>query len=421
MEGQRFKIICGIDWGSNKHDACAMTPQRQIIFERELAHEASALHRLVDELIERAGGDPCAVAVAIETPHGVIVETLLDRGVAVFAINPKKLDRFRDRHTMAGAKDDRRDARVGASALCTDPETFVRVEPAAAEVVELREEGRLHDEIRDQRISVANRAREQLQRYFPQFLELGTVEEPWLWALWEKAPTSQAARRLRRSTVENILRKHRIRRLSATQVLEVLRAPGFSVMAATRDAAVRHIGLLLPHLRLLDRQEKESTRRIESLINRLVKKGENDDPHRPGDPKHSDAEICLSLPGVGPLVFAAMLGEAGTAIKHRNLTILRTHSGEAPVTKRSGKSLLVVQRRACNGRLRNAFRYMAFSALTCDERSRQHYDELRARGHGHERALRGVADRLLSVLVAMLNSGTLYDPKLRRNHPQLAA
>ena len=59
------------------------------------------------ELCER---QPATVAVAIETPHGVLVDALLEHGFAVFAINPKQLDRFRDRFTVAGAKDDRRDA-----------------------------------------------------------------------------------------------------------------------------------------------------------------------------------------------------------------------------------------------------------------------------------------------------------------------
>jgi hypothetical protein len=37
-----------------------------------------------------------------------------------FSINPKQLDRFRDRHTVAGAKDDQRDAFVLADSLRTD-------------------------------------------------------------------------------------------------------------------------------------------------------------------------------------------------------------------------------------------------------------------------------------------------------------
>jgi hypothetical protein len=55
---------------------------------------------------------PTAIAVAIEVPHGPIVEAPLERGFQVYAINPKQLERFRDRFTVAGAKDDRRDAHV---------------------------------------------------------------------------------------------------------------------------------------------------------------------------------------------------------------------------------------------------------------------------------------------------------------------
>src|SRR5438045_6401355 len=56
--------------------------------------------------------DPCnkVVAVAIEVPHGPVVDALIDRGFVVYAINPKQLDRLRDRFSVAGAKDDRRDA-----------------------------------------------------------------------------------------------------------------------------------------------------------------------------------------------------------------------------------------------------------------------------------------------------------------------
>ena len=64
------------------------------------------------------------IYVAIETPHGPVVETLIERGFTIHAINPKQVDRFRDRFTLAGAKDDSRDAEVMASALRTDPPCF---------------------------------------------------------------------------------------------------------------------------------------------------------------------------------------------------------------------------------------------------------------------------------------------------------
>ena len=65
--------------------------------------------------------DPDQIHVAIEVPHGPVVETLIERGFKAHAINPKQMDRFRDRFTLAGAKDDSRDAEVMASALRTDP------------------------------------------------------------------------------------------------------------------------------------------------------------------------------------------------------------------------------------------------------------------------------------------------------------
>jgi len=61
---------------------------------------------------------------ALEIPHGPIVEALLACGIAVVSINPKQVDRFRDRYTVNGAKDDRRDAHVIAMSLVTDRQAF---------------------------------------------------------------------------------------------------------------------------------------------------------------------------------------------------------------------------------------------------------------------------------------------------------
>lgn len=110
-----FDRFVGIDWGSENHQVSVLGADRSVLLERSFAHTGQALHDMVDVLLE--GVEPSQVAVAIETPRGPVVETLLERGVAVFAINPKQLDRFRDRHTTAGAKDDRRDAFVLADSL----------------------------------------------------------------------------------------------------------------------------------------------------------------------------------------------------------------------------------------------------------------------------------------------------------------
>ena len=122
-----------------------------------------------------------------------------------------------------------------------------------------------------------------------------------------------------------------------------------------------------------------------------------------------DAGLILSIPGVGPAVAAALLTEASKPIRERDYESLRCYAGTAPVTRQSGKRKTVGMRQACSPRLRNAVFYWATSSLCCDSRSRKHYDGLRAAGHLHARALRGLADRLLGVLIALLKTQKTFD------------
>lgn len=159
-------------------------------------------------------------------------------------------------------------------------------------------------------------------------------------------------------------------------------------------------------IRLVNRQLKAVTRQLDGLIARIA--GDDDCLGQPSE--QHDATILRSLPGVGRIVIATLLAEAHHAIRARDYHALRTLTGVAPVTKRSGKSCRVEMRKACSHRLRRAVYHWARVATQHDARSRLRYAALRSRGHTHGRALRGVADRLLSVACAMLESRTTYDP-----------
>ena len=159
------------------------------------------------------------------------------RGVAVFSVNPKQLDRFRDRFSPAGAKDDRRDALVLTSSLKTDRHCFRRLEPLDPLIVELREWSRMADELKDERTRLTNRIRQQLWRYYPQALELGDdVGAERFLDLLEVAPTPDTARRLTEKRIGQILSSYRIRHLSAGDVLSALRRPALSTNARVRKA-----------------------------------------------------------------------------------------------------------------------------------------------------------------------------------------
>jgi transposase len=401
-------VFLGIDWATRAHEVCATDGTGAILGRHSFPNTPEGLEALVGWILDRAGGDRAAIVVAIERPDGLVVEALLDHDLAVYTINPKQLDRFRDRFTPAGAKDDRRDAWVLADALRTDGRAFRRILPDPPVIVALRGLVREDDALRIEETALSHRLRDLLGRYHPRLLELAADRvDPLLWDLWELAPTPGAAAAVSRRAVAAALRRHRIRRLDADAVMRTLTASAPRVCDATVAMAEQAVRRLLPRLRLAHAQRQDCGHRIEELLKGL------EAPSTGGEGQPTDAAILRSLPGVGRVVAARVLTEGAEAIRQRDLTRLRALGGSAPVTKRSGKARHVEMRRACSGRLRYAYYHWARTAVQNDQRSRDHYAALRGRGQSHGRALRGVVDRLLSVAVAMLRSGTLYDPALR--------
>ena len=405
MADETIHWFAGVDWGSAKHQVCLLDGAGNVVGEREFAHGGAGLTALCEWVVSMAG-DPGTVAVAIEVPHGPVVDALLDRGFAVYAINPKQLDRLRDRISVAGAKDDRRDARVAAAGLRTDRPLFRRVLAGDPSVVELREWSRLAEELQQERVRLGHRVRQQLWRYYPQLLALSDdVTAEWVLALWTRAPTPAQAARLREATLARLLRQHRIRKLDAPAVRGILRQPAITVAPGVTEAAVLHLRSLVARLRLANQEFHQAARKLEALCTALSQT-------QPGaqDSGPRDAAILSSLPGVGPVTLAALLTEAAGPISRRDYTALRTLSGVAPVTKRSGKSCIVIMRYAAQVRLRNAVFHWARVAVLNDPKCRSRYAALRARGHSYGRALRSVADRLLGIACVLLQRQVLFNP-----------
>jgi hypothetical protein len=407
-----FRIFAGIDWASEEHTMSILDANRNELENKAYPHSGAGLNQLADRLSALASGDPSSVAVGIETPHGAVVETLVERGFAVFSLNPKQMDRFRDRHCVSGAKDDRRDAYVIADAVATDMKKFHRVKLSGPQLIRLRELCRSTEDIKQNQNQAGNQLRDLLNRYFPQMLALCTgVNEPWFWDLLEKAPLPEKAASLSPTKIQKILTAHRIRRVDGHKVREALQVPALHLAPGGTEAASEHVLVLLPQLRLYHELRKHNESRIEAVLEEMGS-DENLAEHR-------DVNILRSLPGVGQCIAATMLAEASQALAERDYHALRSYAGVAPVTKKSGKGKSVVMRKACNQRLRNALYHWARVSVQHDPRSNLHYASLRAKGHSHGRATRGVADRLLSMLFAMLRNGTIYNPE--RRYPTVAA
>src|SRR6516165_3330618 len=147
----------GVDWASENHRVRITDGYGKRLGERDFAHGGAGLAEMAAWLTSVTGAEPSAIYIAIEIPHGPIVETLLERGFNVYSINPKQLDRFRDRFSPAGAKDDSRDAHVLASSVRTDRRAFRRLTFDDPLIIELREWLRIEDELKQERIRLSNR------------------------------------------------------------------------------------------------------------------------------------------------------------------------------------------------------------------------------------------------------------------------
>lgn len=402
-----YRFYVGIDWADQSHQVSLREASTERIEEKSFDHSGAGLRSMIEWLIRRTDGRVDEVAVAIEITRGPIVEALLERGFAVFAVNPKQLDRFRDRHTVAGAKDDRRDAFVLLHSLSTDAHAFreLRIEDPA--IMRLREHARMYEDLKQDLRRLTNQLRAQLHRYYSQLLTLSSAaDEPWVWDLIERAPLPARGASLKEKVVERILRDHRIRRISAAEVVEILRAPSLPVAPGAAEAARDHVAMLLPRIRLAQDQFD----RVEVTLGRLLDEMETTEGEIGG---HRDVEITRSWPGQGVIVAATMLAEGSRPLENRDYHWLRSLCGSAPVTKQSGKSRHVVMRQACNDRLRKAVHWWAGSAVLHDPKAKALYAAHKARGHGHGRSLRAVADRLLRDLVVCLVKQEPYRPELR--------
>ena len=409
MKNHESLFFAGVDWGRESHQVCVVDQEGSVIGEKAFRHSGGGLFEMAQWMRKLSGKEARDTAVAIEVNHGPVVENLIECGFSVYSINPKQLDRFRDRFCVSGAKDDRRDALVLASALRTDRNHFRRIEPQNPDITILRELNRTREELVSERTRLVNRFRGLLWRYYPQFGELlGKEVRSWHTELWELIPSPDSVKRKRISTVQELLSRNRVKRFCAKEVLVILRCERITVNEAATESCVGHTRSVVERLKLADRQIKETEDSIKKVIETMNEelKTESEGP--------TDIEILMSVMGTGNSVLATLIAEAWDLIERRDKNALRCLGGTAPVTKQSGKTRYVIQRRAVCRRLSNALVILGNVAAIHDPVSKARYKKLREEGHSHYRSVRTVADRLLSVICAILNKGELFDKEFRK-------
>ncbi len=390
-------LFVGVDWAEDHHDVCVMAEDGMVLAKRRVPDSVVGLgdlHGLVAELVENDE----AVVVGIEIDRGLVVWSLLAAGYEVYAINPMASARYRDRHTTSGAKSDPGDAKVLADLVRTDRHNHrpIAGDSDLAEGVKVL--ARAHQNAIWSRQRQLNALRSSLREYYPGVLEafgtdLGSTDALAVLAI---APTPELGRVLSRSKVASALRKGGRQRnveRRAEEIQEALRAEHLEapIVVANAHGLVTRSALAL--IVTFNAQIAE----LEAALSEHFE-------------QHPDAKVVLSLPGLGTVLGARVLGEFGDdRTRFSGPKSRKNYAGTSPVTKASGHSRVVLARYARNRRLGDACDQWAFCTLTRSAGARNYYDQLRARGKTHRQALRQLANRLVGLLHTCLDRGVLYD------------
>jgi transposase len=391
-------LFCGIDWAEEHHDVCVVDDEGRVRWRRRIEHAPGG----IDELraaVAHEEDDPAQVLVAIETGRGLLVAALLDAGYTVYPINPKSAERYRDRRSSSGGKNDRLDAEVLANAVRTDRTALRPLLSDSAQAVEIATLARDHARLTREQTRLRNQLRSALLEYYPAALvafdDLGAKSAL---AFLQRYPAPEAAARLARGSVRRFLRiqhAHRDAEARATAIVTALRAPALRARPEIARAKARLVQTLTTQLLTLRPAMSDYERELERLLK-----------------AHPEGEIFLSFPGLGVTLASRVLAGTGDNAS-RFASGYGAYAGTAPIVIQSGKRRVVKARVACPKYFRDAVQIWADEARRHSPSAAAYYQRQIASGHGHNEATRALANELLKLLFTLRRRGCPFDEEVR--------
>lgn len=403
-------VFVGVDWAEAHHDVCVVNEGGRVLGKGRVPDGLEGVRR-IHELVGIHAAEAEQVVVGIETDRGLLVGALLAAGYRVYAINPLSASRYRERHVTSRAKSDPGDAKMLADLVRTDRHNHREVagDSELAEAVKVL--ARSHQDLVWSRQRFVNRLRNTLREFYPAALEAfgADLDAPDALAVLERAPTPWQGRQLSLAKIAGALRKggrERNIEVRASQIQAALRT---EQLQAAPKVSSAYSFVVQSSVSVLANMNRELAQ-LESELSKSFK-------------GHPDAEIYLSLPGLGTVLSARVMAEFGDDPNRFNHPKSRkAYAGTAPITKASGTRQVVLARVARNRRLADACYLWAFSSLTRSIGARRYYDLLRGRGQTHHQALRALANRWVGILHGCLRYRSTYSETIAWPTPlQVAA
>jgi len=397
------KVFVGHDWAEAHHDVHVEDENGRQLAAARLPEGVEGVRRF-HELVAAHADEPLEVTVATETDRGLFVGSLVVAGYRVLAVNPMSTSRYRERLSTSGAKSDAGDAKVLAELARLDGHNHrpIAGDSDLADAVKVL--ARAHQSMIWNRQRQQNQLRSTLREFFPAALEaFDDLSSGDALAVLAIASTPAQGRGLSRSKIAAALRRGgRQRRVNerAVEIQTALRSDQLEAPPVVADAMSASVAALIAVITELVTQTNVLERELEDRFE-----------------QHPDAKIIRSLPGLGMVLGARALGEFGDdPNRYQDAKSRKNYASTSPITRASGKQRVVLARYARNRHLADTCHMWAFAAITASPGARAFYDQRRANGDTHNRALRALANRLVGILHGCLRHGTLYDEHTAWNH-----
>ena len=384
----------GIDWADEAHHAYITDDSGEKLDSFPIKHSEKGMNKLQSRvyIFSRKLDN---VLFSIETDKGLVTSTIMDWGYTVYPINPKAVDRYRDRYKSSGVKSDEFDACVLANILRTDRSRFQPILSDSELARELKVLTRDRDKLVGDRTRLTNRLTAILKAYYPAALELfSEIAQPIPLSFLSKYPTYHDAKKTSFAEFRQFLSEnHYPHPKRARGIYEKLQQPHLECEDMLVRTKSRLMLATVSQLQLLMDEIKSYEKEIENLLR-----------------SHPDSDIFLSLPGAGDILSAKFIAEFGdNRDRYEKAIDVQAESGSAPITIQSGKKKYVRFRRSCKKPFRKTIHSFAFCSINECTWAREHYDQQIATGKTHSQAVRSLSNKWMKIIFTLWKRDEKYD------------
>lgn len=384
-----MRISVGIDIAKEIHWVTAIDADGVVRIDRKLLNTPTDIASLADQLADLGG----SVRIGLDVIGGIagLAEAILaEAGFTLVHVPGLAVNRARQGTVGGENKSDPRDARTIADQVRTRSDLRT-IEPATELDLEIRLLVRRRRDLVDAQTQRLSRMHDLLVGIFPGLeacLDLRT-----------KGPLHLLTRYVTPAELRAVGQKRLGRHLRAAGGV-----PNVGALVDRALAAAAEQTIAVPAERMTARLIRELAMEALASRARLI---ELDGELEALLERHPDAALIRSLPGMGVVLTAELIAEAGNLSRFRSADALASAAGMAPVLRQSGKTRFLRRPAGGNKSLKRIFYQSAFCSLSHDD-SRTFYDRKRREGKRHHQAVIALARRRVNVLWAVVQSRTPF-------------